>query len=141
MMSVGSPLGEQLGEAMNELIAFQGKLSAARGEAEEATVSVLSKDRSLTVVIAGKGNLRELKFHGTEYGVMPPAQLSAVLVATINEAREKLAIKVQKIFEPLAGFGSKLGTSMIGGTDLDELTAPLLELLNRTGDEPYDGRG
>lgn len=135
-----SPLRDQLDAAMTEVRAYQEKLLAARREAGEATVSVRSKDRMFTVTLGGQGELRDIKFHTTDYGSMPPAQLSALLVETVNSAREQLAAKVRATFEPLSGVGTALRTSMTGGSELDGVLGPLREMLRPPGDEGKDGR-
>ncbi len=128
-----SPMQEQLAEAMAEVHAYQQKLMAARKEAEEATVSLRSKDRMFTVTVVGQGELKDIKFHSTDYAAMPPAQFAALLVETVNGAREQLGAKVRATFEPLSGVGTALRTSMAGGSELDELMGPLREMLRPPG--------
>lgn len=133
---MSSPMREQLDAAMAEVREYQGKLLAARREAAEATVSVRSKDRMFTVTLAGQGELRDIRFHSTDYASMPPAQLSAVLVETFNSAREQLAAKVRGTFEPLSGVGAALRASMTGGSELDDVMGPLRDLLRPPGEAP-----
>ena len=124
-----SPLQEQLNVAMAEVHEYQGKLLAARQEAMDATVSVRSKDRLITVTVAGQGDVKEIKFHSTGYAGMPAAQLSAVLVETIAKAREELSAKVRGAFAPLSGAGTSIRESMLGGSELGELMGPLRDML------------
>ncbi|MFD8723543.1 YbaB/EbfC family nucleoid-associated protein [Streptomyces sp. NPDC059629] len=125
---------DQLDDAMAEVRTYQAKLMATRKEVSVATVDVLSKDRTLTVTMSGAGEVKDIKFHGVDYASMPPAQLSAVLVETINAARGRLAEKTKLAFESLTGMGSVLRSSMTGGSDLDDVLGPIREMLRPPSD-------
>jgi DNA-binding protein YbaB len=127
--SIGIALEEQVAAAMDELHARQRQLLSVREQLMALTVTTRSKDRTLTVTVGEQGSLRSIKFHGTDYRAMPPAELSAVLVETINTARQELMDKASDIFTPLRGMGSNFRDSMTGGSELDEALAPLLEEL------------
>ncbi|WP_176930749.1 YbaB/EbfC family nucleoid-associated protein [Actinacidiphila guanduensis] len=114
---------------MTEMRGYAEKLDAARTEAIAATMSVRSKDRILTVTVTGQGELKDIQFHSTDYAAMAPAQLSAVLVETINSARKELSEKIRGLFSPLENGGSALRSVLTGGSDLDRMVGPLRELL------------
>jgi DNA-binding protein YbaB len=128
-------LHDQLDEAMRELHAFQGRMLETREEMRKTSVSVRSKDRTLTVTLGARGEVREIAFHGEGYRAMAPAELSAVLVDTLNEARSELTRKVRSAFRPHRDFGRKLRESMTGGSELDGFLAPLSELMRSRDDE------
>jgi DNA-binding protein YbaB len=128
-------LDDQLDGAMRELREFQRRMLATREEVRRTTVSVRSKDRTLTVTLGARGDVREIAFHGGGYRAMPPAELSAVLVETLNAARTELTEKVQAAFGPHRDFGRRLRESMTGGSELDGFLAPLADLMRSPGNE------
>ncbi|WP_333769018.1 YbaB/EbfC family nucleoid-associated protein [Streptomyces sp. IBSBF 2435] len=127
--SAGRSLKEQLDEAMGELQEHQQKLATLHEELRKATATVRSKDRTLEVTIGNRGDVQEIHFHGTDYRMMAPVELSAVLVETIAAARREMAGKVNAAFAPLRGFGARLRESMAGGSELDDVMAPLRAML------------
>jgi hypothetical protein len=76
-------------------------------------------------VVGAQGELRDVRFHGLEYRQLPPAKLSALLVELVGKARAEMAGKVSEAFAPFAGGGDFIRRSMTGGTELDEVLAPL----------------
>jgi DNA-binding protein YbaB len=135
---VTSPLQDQIARAMAALREQQTKLGDARLQLQRTTVAVTAKDRSVTVVVGGQGEVREFKFHTDDYRHMPPAELSALLVELITSARSQMSAKVAEAFGPLAGFGSTLRDSMIGGSELDTAFEHLREQARREPTHPDD---
>jgi DNA-binding protein YbaB len=131
---MSSSMREQLDEAMDEVRAQQRRLQEARRKAAAATVSLRSQDRLLTVTVAGQGEVRDIAFHSTDYAAMAPAQLSAVLVETINTARAQLAEQVRATFEPLSTVGTALRSSMLGGSEAGDLMGAIRELMRPPGE-------
>jgi DNA-binding protein YbaB len=123
-----SPLRDQLDAAMAEVHEYRAKLAATRKEVAEISVEVLAKDRTCTVTMSGRGQLKDIRFHGMAYASMPPAQLSALLVETVGIAQRQLAEKSRLAFEPLAGVGTVLRTSMTGGSELDGVLGSLRDM-------------
>lgn len=124
--SLGAVLQEQMAAAMDDLREHQRNIRTVREKAAELTVSTRSKDRTLTVVVGDHGKLTSVKFYGTDYQRMPPAQLSAVLVETINAARQELKDKVAEMFTPMREFGAKFRESINASLDINTEMAPLL---------------
>ena len=118
-----SPFNEQLEQVMTQFTEQRAKLQETQEKLEKATVRVSTKDHLLTVTMGIAGELKGIKFHRNDYATMAPAELSAILVETINKAREKAGAKAQAAFSPMAGFGTELRDSMAGGSDLDEIFA------------------
>lgn len=127
-------LHDQLDEAVRELRAFQARMLETREEMRRTSVAVRSKDRSLTVTLGARGEVRGIAFHGGSYRAMAPAELSAVLVETLNAAHSELAGKVRSAFREHQDFGRKLRESMTGGSELDGFLAPLAELIRSRPD-------
>jgi DNA-binding protein YbaB len=127
---MSSPLNDQVEEAIAEFKQQHDKLLETRQKLEKETASASSKDHLITVTATVAGAVKEIKFHRTDYASMPPAELSAVLVETISAAREKSATLAREAFLPFGGLAGGLRESLAGGSDLDELFAPVQELLD-----------
>jgi len=112
---------DQIQQAMAEFAQQRARLSQARSDLEQLTVSASSKDHLVTVTLGASGEVKEIKFHRTDYAAMAPAELSAVLVETLARAREKAAAGVQEAFGSLAGFGAGLRDSLAGGDELTKI--------------------
>jgi DNA-binding protein YbaB len=123
--TIRAAMEEEVASAMDGLKDHQRKMRAAREEALKLTVAKLSKDRSLTVTVGGQGELRNIQFHGTDYRTMPPAEVAAILVETINAARQEMVTKASAAFGEVSKLGSKLRESLIGGSDFEETLATL----------------
>jgi DNA-binding protein YbaB len=122
---MSSPFQDQLDQAMAALREQQAKIGQTQQELRQASFSVRSKDRMVTATVGAQGELRDLKFHSDEYRSMARAELSAALVEVVAAAREQAAAKVAETFQPFLGAGAKLRESMTGGSEFDELFAPL----------------
>jgi DNA-binding protein YbaB len=122
---MSSPFQEQLDQAMASLREQQAKIEGAQQKLRQGTFSARSKDRMVTATVDAQGELGELKFHTNEYRSMAPAELSAALVEVVAAARKQAAAKVAETFQPFLGAGAKLRESMTGGSDFEELFAPL----------------
>ncbi|TVZ90348.1 YbaB/EbfC family nucleoid-associated protein [Streptomyces sp. BK340] len=120
-----SPFAEQIGQIMANLAEKKSKLESVSRELQEATASATSKDRMVTAKVGPQGQVVSLTFHTTDYSAMAPAELSAVLVNVLNEARAQMGEKVIEAFRPFEDMGQMLGSSMTGGQGLEELLAPL----------------
>ncbi|GAA4545110.1 YbaB/EbfC family DNA-binding protein [Amycolatopsis samaneae] len=81
-------------------------------KSQEATTT-RAKDRSLSVSFNGRGELTELKFHGTKYREMPPAQLAHVIVETMTAAR----------VEAMAKMSSLMGSDLLPNVDFAGLAS------------------
>jgi DNA-binding protein YbaB len=122
-------LSEHIASAMEEIRQHQRKLTELRDELRDVSVSSRSKDRMLSVTLGPGGELTEIKFHH-DYRSMAPAQLSAVLVETINAARRELTEKVRTSFGPARLFGTRLRDSLSGGQGLDGMVDMVKGLLD-----------
>lgn len=134
-------LQEQIAAATDELREYQRNMVSVSRELANSTVSKRSKDRALTVEIGAGNALKEIKFHGTAYRTMAPAELSALLIETINAAQREFATKMRDALLPYSGFGTKLRESLIGGTDVEKSIKAVEEALDlSTTDETWEQR-
>jgi DNA-binding protein YbaB len=133
---MSSPLADQVEQAMVRLKDHRARMEEVRAELRQATASVMSKDRMVTAKVGPQGEVVSLTFHTTAYRTMAPAQLADVLTEVLNEARARVGEQVTETMRSVSGIGEVLKLSMTGGTELDELLAPLRSL--RPGGEKPD---
>jgi DNA-binding protein YbaB len=125
---MSSPLADQVEQAMVRLKDHRARMEEVRAELRQATASVMSKDRMVTAKVGPQGEVVSLTFHTTAYRTMAPAQLADVLTEVLNEARARVGEQVTETMRSVSGIGEVLKLSMTGGTELDELLAPLRSL-------------
>jgi hypothetical protein len=124
---------EQVAQSVAKLREHQEQVSKVRRGLAKASESARSRDRSITAIVGGEGQLLEFRFHSEEFRTMPAAELSATLVQLANEARQKMARRVAESFEPLTRFGPQLRESMTGSAAMEDTLASLLEARGSTG--------
>ncbi|WP_329303847.1 YbaB/EbfC family nucleoid-associated protein [Streptomyces sp. NBC_00659] len=93
---------ERLAEAIQALESTRAAVADAERRLREASVTVMSKDRSVEVTVGAQGDLRALRFHDGKYRSMAPAQLSAVLLETIGQARARMSRQVVDTYRPIS---------------------------------------
>lgn len=88
-----------------ELVADSERRMAVIADAQrrvaELSVSVRSRDRSLTVGLGAGGALTELTFHTGAYRDMAPAELSRLVLDTVAAARGVYAAEVADAMAPV----------------------------------------
>lgn len=122
---------QKLARAQAELEATEAAVARIESGLRTATESVTSRDRSVEATVGPQGNLTGLNFLDNKYRTMSASALSAVVVETVERARERMARKVVTAFEPLAGDIS--GPSGLGQLDL-------AQMLGVSPDEPRTAR-
>jgi DNA-binding protein YbaB len=123
--AVDTNFAEQIELAMASLQEQQTRMAAAARELQAATASVTSKDRMVTAKVGAQGQVIALTFHTTAYRAMAPAQLATVLTDVLNEARAEIGDRVTATMGSFRGVGEALRVSMVEGTELEDLLAPL----------------
>ncbi|MEU1586886.1 YbaB/EbfC family nucleoid-associated protein [Micromonospora sp. NPDC005710] len=77
-----------------------------------------SKDRMLSVVVNGRGEILKLTFHNTRYRQMAPAELASLVTETIAAAR----------VESLSQLADVAGDEVLPGISLQELAGGKVDL-------------
>ncbi|MBT0774247.1 YbaB/EbfC family nucleoid-associated protein [Kineosporia sp. J2-2] len=121
---------DQMSQIMAEFEQQRDQLFKTREEFGKATVSATSKDHLVEVTMLMSGQVKDIKFHRTDYASMPPAQLSALLVETINAALQKGSAKAQEMYRSQTSFGADLRESMIGGDEVNDVFKDLRGLFD-----------
>ncbi|MER6410060.1 YbaB/EbfC family nucleoid-associated protein [Streptomyces humidus] len=137
------PVEERLAKAMEALESTRAAVADAEQRLRRASVTVTSKDRSVEVTVGAQGDLLAMKFHDGKYRSMPPAQLAAVLVETIGQARARMSRQVVDTYRPISEGLPQLtgipGTEiewdrLFGSTDEENASAAR----KKTGGTPRD---
>ncbi|MFR9731794.1 YbaB/EbfC family nucleoid-associated protein [Saccharopolyspora sp. MS10] len=102
-----------LDAAMAALEEEQRKLAQIGEVRQNETTTVQAKDRSLEMTFDGGGELTEIKFNGTKYRSMAPAQLAHVIVETLQQGRAQAMAKMTDL----------MGTDVLPGIDLAGIAA------------------
>ena len=121
---------QDLDAALAALEEEQRKLAEISRVRQQETTTVQARDHSLEMTFDGSGELAELKFNGTKYRSMAPAQLASVIVETLQVGRAQSTAKMTDLMSAdllpgldLAGIASgKVDPSSV----IDALVAPML---------------
>ncbi|MFJ3671524.1 YbaB/EbfC family nucleoid-associated protein [Streptomyces sp. NPDC090106] len=122
---------ERLAKAMQALETTRAAVADAEQRLREATVTVTSRDRSVEVTVGAQGDLKALRFHDGRYRSMAPAQLSAVVMETIGQARARMSRQVVETYRPISESvpalpglpGAEIDWERLFGSDEDESAA------------------
>ncbi|MFD2420680.1 YbaB/EbfC family nucleoid-associated protein [Amycolatopsis pigmentata] len=104
-------LAEATEAAMRTFEGEQRKLADLQQKMEEDSSTVRSKDRSLSMTFDGRGELTGMKFHGTKFRSMAPAELAHLIVETVRAGRTQYLEKISE----------NAGTSALLGVDFADL--------------------
>ncbi|MFF3392753.1 YbaB/EbfC family nucleoid-associated protein [Streptomyces sp. NPDC002669] len=133
---LGSTLQEQFDEMQQQVREHTEKLASVQRELAARTSTVRSKDRVISVTVGAQGDVREIKFHNEDYRRMDPARLGRALVELIGRAQTESAEAAREAFEPLRGKGAEMRRSMLAGSPVEELLAPIREMTKNLGQTP-----
>jgi hypothetical protein len=103
----------------------------------EASTTVKSKDRSISMDFDGRGEITGITFHGSKYRSMAPAELSHVLLETIRAGRDEC---MQKMAAAMGGEllpGINFADMAAGKVDAEEVFQKLVSPF--LGDDLGDG--
>ncbi|MFD4555910.1 YbaB/EbfC family nucleoid-associated protein [Streptomyces sp. NPDC058469] len=92
---------DKLALAMAELETVQANAGRIQEELDSASVTVLSKDRSVEVTVGSQCQLVSLKFQGDRHRALDGEQLSAIIMETVTTARTRMAERVTDALRPL----------------------------------------
>lgn len=143
---MSAPHQNHVEEALEELRRQRERLAKARRDMTDRATSVSSKDRMVSVTVDGRGAITQISFGSTKFRRMAPAELGAVLVDTINAARQAALNEVAEKFQPMFPDSLKVKNLLSGKLDIDQMFADAMRLAKEPmpGEEPtmpYSGEG
>jgi DNA-binding protein YbaB len=87
-----------LQQAEERLRQTEQRLAMMRKKVEETRVTARSADNLITAVVDGQGELVSITFTTAKWRRMAPAELSAALVKTVNQAREDSRAELMRLY-------------------------------------------
>lgn len=117
-------LAEAAAAAMQAFEGQQRKLAELQEKMNEDSTTVRSKDRSLSMTFDGRGELTEMKFLGTKFRSMAPAELAHLIVETVQAGRAQFAEKFTESWGSSVP-GLDFRELMAGGTKPEKLVETL----------------
>ncbi|WP_016700245.1 YbaB/EbfC family nucleoid-associated protein [Actinoalloteichus spitiensis] len=99
--------------ALAEFEKQQARLIKLQEDISQASTTVDSDNKMLTVTLDGNGQLREIKVNTTQYRKMTPKELAEVLTKTLRKANS----------EHLKSMGELMGGSPIPNVDFEDFAS------------------
>lgn len=125
-----------LNDAMAELDRHRESASRLHEGMKEVTGSARSKRRQVSVTVDARGDITELKFHGTGYRALSPAELADTILDTIRLAREAAQSTLWESLHDTLPAGADVADLVSGRYDWNAaigeamtLPKPLMDLL------------
>ena len=115
-----TPLHNSLEEAYAELNRQRAALHETQRRLTELGATVTSPNRAVSVTVDHQGAVSEIKFLTSGYRGMAPAELGALLVETIAQARTEITGQVAEVLGQLMP-GRSMLDALTGEFDLDEI--------------------
>ncbi|HWS31763.1 MAG TPA: YbaB/EbfC family nucleoid-associated protein [Actinoplanes sp.] len=129
------PVQNQIEKALAELTATREALARTQRDLAGMQLSAASKGRELTVTVDSRGAVTDIVFHTGAYRMMAPAELSSLLVQTIDAARTQASEAALEAFAPLLPESFPLEEVLSGDPDIDRIFDDAV----RTADIPFPG--
>ncbi|MET7424481.1 YbaB/EbfC family nucleoid-associated protein [Dactylosporangium sp. NPDC005555] len=124
---------EEIERAYAELDESQQAIAQVQHDMTGKQITVTSKNRAITVVTDAQGEVIDIKFNSRAYRSMPAAELSALLVETIGEARRQSLAELASMFSAVLPQSTPILDMLNGTVDMDEM---LREAMRQIPDLP-----
>lgn len=96
--------GEQervLEQLFQDYQSHRSRMADLAQQMQEVSGTATSPRRELTVTVKHNGGLSDIKFTGSAYRRMSPAELSELIMTTVTEAKEKAADAAAEVLAPM----------------------------------------
>jgi DNA-binding protein YbaB len=118
---VSSNPHESFQEALGELRRSQERLRSLRNDVQSKATKVTSKDGMVTVTLEGGSEVTSIAFNTAKFRRMAPAELSSVLVETINRARSEGRARVIDAYRSMFPDGMDIDAVMAGKFNVEKI--------------------
>lgn len=95
----------RLEQMLEEYQRQRASLTDLHQKIQEIAVTVASPRREVEVTVNHNGNLTDIAFVGTAYRRLAPKELSALIMRTLGDAKEKAAEESAELISPLLPAG------------------------------------
>lgn len=116
-----SPYDKDIERLLGEYREQVAELSRTAQRMRELTASATAPRRTVTATVGGQGELIGLEFPTTSYRQLPPAELAAIIVATVIEARRQMSVQVRELVAPGMPDGFDAAAVFDGSADFADL--------------------
>lgn len=116
---MSSPLQNRLEQAMAEFEEHKAKVAGFEAQMAEASTTVRSKNRALSVTVNAQGEPTEVKFLSGAYRTMAPAELGTLIVEQVRAAQNEARRKAASLFAELLPGGMPVLDMLTGPVDFD----------------------
>jgi hypothetical protein len=106
-----SPFEPFINDMLADIQKQRDEMIRLHREIPEISGTARSKRRQVSATVDARGEIVELKFHGTGYRSLAPAELAEIIVQTIRDARTEAHTKMREL----------IGETMPGGLDIADL--------------------
>ncbi|MEV4495701.1 hypothetical protein C7C45_32425 [Micromonospora arborensis] len=130
-----SPLHDKIEQAYAEFEQKKLAIAEVKQELSTAQTTVTAKNRALTVIVDGRGDLVEVKFPTNSYRTMAPAELGNLLVETLKTARDQARGQAANAYQKLLPPGLPIKDMLNGTVNFDEMMREAMRSVN----EPFPG--
>jgi DNA-binding protein YbaB len=96
--------GEQervLEQLFQDYQSHRSRMADMARQMQEIYGTATSPRREVTVTVKHNGGMTDIKFTGSAYRRLPPAELSELIMQTVNEAKEKAAEQAAELLAPM----------------------------------------
>lgn len=115
-----TPLHNGLEQAYAELARQKAALAEMQDRLSAVSASVTTRNRAITVTVDCRGNVSEIKFLTGAYRSMAPAELGALLVDAIAEAKQEVTAQAAGILQEVLP-GQSMFDIMRGEVDIESI--------------------
>ncbi|SHH05880.1 YbaB/EbfC family nucleoid-associated protein [Streptoalloteichus hindustanus] len=116
-MTSPSDYDERIDELMAEYRRRRAGLAEMQRRIRRISVTVTSPNRAVSVTASVRGEITELSFPSGAYRGMAPAELSALLLSTMDEARKAAHAEMVEVMRPHMPTGLSFGDLLGGDAD------------------------
>jgi DNA-binding protein YbaB len=118
-----SPYEKTMNDALAAYQQQREQLSQAREKLNAVTHSVTAPRQVVTATVGRHGEVIGLAFPTSAYKRMAPAELAAVIIKTIQEAREKSLSQSADVLKPMLPKGFSAEDMLSGKVDVQAMLA------------------
>ncbi|MFD9890250.1 YbaB/EbfC family nucleoid-associated protein [Amycolatopsis sp. NPDC059027] len=95
-----SSYDERIGDLLADYRRQCDQLSETQRKLKEISVTATAPGRAVAVTVGAQGEISDLSFPTPAYRRMAPAELAAVLLATIADARQQATAEMEALLKP-----------------------------------------
>lgn len=136
---VSSPLQNRLEQAMAEFEEHKAKMAGFGAQLAQATTTITSKSRTLSITVNAQGETTEVKFLSGAYRTMAPAELGTLIAETTRAAQDEARRKAASLFAELLPAGMPVLDMLTGPVDFDATMREITQVFDEAK-QPRQGR-